>query len=147
VRKTFLIISAILLIIFGILFIIAGVANEQKLSQFKKQGVATQGIVTEKKAVHSGETVQYQLEVNYMTKQGIEHSRIFYVDEDDFQHAEVMQNIPVIYVPEKPEWVVIGENFSYDRRPFYLGIVIFLFGLLILFLVFPPQRLFRSKGL
>ena len=144
-RKTFLIISAILLIIFGILFIVAGVANEQKLNQFKNQGVSTQGIVTEKKAVHSGETVQYQLEVNYITKQGKEHSRIFYVDESDFQHAEVMENIPVVYVTEKPEWVVIGENFSYDRRPFYLGIVSFLFGLLILFLVFPPQRLFRSR--
>jgi len=147
VRKTFLIISAILLIIFGILFIIAGIANEQKLNQFKNQGVGTQGIVTEKKAVHFDKTVQYQLEVNYITKQGKEHSRMFYVDEDDFQHAEVMGNIPVIYVPEKPEWVVIGENFSYDRRPFYLGILSFLFGLLILFLIFPPQRLFRSKGL
>ena len=144
-RKTFLIISAILLIIFGILFIVAGVANEQKLNQFKNQGVSTQGIVTEKKAIHSGETVQYQLEVNYITKQGKEYSRIFYVDESDFQHAEVMENIPVIYVPEKPEWVVIGENFSYDLWPFYLGIVSFLFGLLILFLVFPPQRLFRSR--
>jgi len=147
VRKTFFIISAILLIIFGILFIIAGVANEQKLNQFKNQGVATQGIVTEKKAIHSGKIVQYQLEVNYITKQGKEHSKTFYVDEDDFLHAEVMKNIPVIYVPEKPEWVVIGENFNYDRRHFYLGIVSFLFGLLILFLVFPPQRLFRSKVL
>ena len=146
-RKTFLIISAILLIIFGILFIIAGVANEQKLNQFKNQGVATQGIVNEKKTVHSGNIVQYQLEVKYITEQGKKHSRIFYVDEDDFQHAEVMENIPVIYVPEKPEWVVIGENFSYDRRPFYLGIVSFLFGLLILFLVFPPRRLFRNRVL
>lgn len=144
-RKTFSIISAILLIIFGILFIVAGIANEQKLNQFKNQGVSTQGIVTEKKTVHSRGTVQYQLEVNYITKQGIEHSRTFYVDEDDFQYAEVMENIPVIYVPEKPDWVVIGENFSYDRRPFYLGIVCFVIGLLILFLVFPPQRLFRSK--
>lgn len=144
IKKIILIIIAFLLIIFGTLFIVAGIANEQIMTQLKQKGISVQGIITDKKGIHTGKYSEYQLEITYTTTEGENITHTFNVDEDDFKHSQKMQEVIVTYVQDKPDWIVLGEEFGYDRRPFYLGIAAFVSGFLILFIVFSAFRIIKS---
>jgi hypothetical protein len=143
IKKIILIIIAFFLIIFGTLFIVAGIANEQIMTQLKQNGISVQGIVTDKNMIRTGKYAEYQLLVTYTTAEGEKITHIFNVDEDDFEHSQKMQEINVTYVQDKPDWIVIGEEFNYDRRPLYLGIAAFISGFLILFIVFSAFRIIK----
>ena len=138
-------IVAIVMILFAVLVITAGVANQQKLSQFRDKGITVSGRVTHKQLIKSEPYPIYQIEVAYLKQTGEKLNTIFEVDENDFRNAHINQEISITYVPGKPEWVVIGTEYGYDRRPLYMGIAAFILGVLVLFFIIAPYRMVKKR--
>ncbi len=143
IKKLLLIFIAILLIIFATLFIVAGIANEQIISQLRQNGISVQATIIGKEIINSEKYSDHQIKVEYLTTDGDEFTKAIVVNEDNFMNFQRNQEITITYVPDKPDWVVIGESFSYDRRPFYLAITAFVFGFLLLFMAFSSFRIIK----
>jgi len=147
INKIILIIISFILIIFGTLFIVAGIANDQIMSQLEDNGITVKGVVTDKKAIDSGRYTEYNIEVTYLAKDEKTITHVFYVDEDVFEQTQKTNQVTITYVPGRPDWIILGEEFNYDRRPFYLGILAFILGFFLLFIAFSSFKIIKSAWL